>query len=299
MQDLFELSVGAASAGCIYGLMALSYLLVLRPSGIINFAVGEWAALAAFTGYLTLTAAELPYPVGAAAALAVAVAAGLLTERIAVRPLVERGAPLLAPILALLGMLVVFREALSLSFGPDPLPVPPAAGFGRLVLGSVAGVSFGGPRQSFFVIAISLTVFAGVWLFFERTVAGKCFEAVAIDRRAAALVGINLRRVATLAFGASAGVAGLAGLLIAPSVSAHYLMGIPLAIQGFTALVVGGVGRVEGALLGGLVLAFAEQLTARYAPLPAGFAQGVPLILLILFLLLRPTGLLRAREARD
>ena len=73
------------------------------------------------------------------------------------------------------------------------------------------------------------------------------------------------------------------------------LMGVPLAIQGFTALVIGGVGRVEGALLGGLLLAFAEQLAARYAPIPSGFTQGVPLLLLMVFLLVRPTGLLRAR----
>jgi branched-chain amino acid transport system permease protein len=73
-------------------------------------------------------------------------------------------------------------------------------------------------------------------------------------------------------------------------------MGVPLAIQGFTALVVGGVGRVEGALLGGLLLAFAEQLTVRYAPLPSGYAQGVPFLLLMIFLLVRPTGLLRARS---
>jgi branched-chain amino acid transport system permease protein len=93
-------------------------------------------------------------------------------------------------------------------------------------------------------------------------------------------------------------VAGLAGILAAPNVSAHYLMGMPLAIQGFTALVIGGVGRVEGALLGGLILAFAEQMTVRYAPVPPGLAMGVPLVLLILFLLLRPTGLLPAREGR-
>ena len=87
----------------------------------------------------------------------------------------------------------------------------------------------------------------------------------------------------------------LGGLLVAPNISAHYLMGVPLAIQGFTALVIGGVGRVEGALLGGLLLAFAEQLTARYAPIPSGYTQGVPLLFLMIFLLVRPTGLLRAR----
>jgi branched-chain amino acid transport system permease protein len=108
-------------------------------------------------------------------------------------------------------------------------------------------------------------------------------------------MGINLSRVTAFSFAAGAGVAGLAGLLVSPNISAHYLMGVPLAIQGFTALVIGGVGRVEGALLGGLVLAFAEQLTARYAPIPSGFAQGVPLLFLMIFLLVRPTGLLRAR----
>jgi branched-chain amino acid transport system permease protein len=138
-------------------------------------------------------------------------------------------------------------------------------------------------------------VFAAVWLFFERTVWGKSFEAVALNRKAAALVGIDLARVTAASFAGGAAAAGLAGLLVAPNVSAHYLMGVPLAIQGFTALVIGGVGRVEGALLGGLLVAFVEQLTVRYAPLPAGYAQGVPLVLLMLFLLVRPTGLLRAR----
>jgi branched-chain amino acid transport system permease protein len=111
-------------------------------------------------------------------------------------------------------------------------------------------------------------------------------------------MGINLSRVTALSFAGGSAVAGLAGLLVSPNISAHFLMGVPLAIQGFTALVIGGVGRVEGALLGGLLLAFAEQLTIRYAPLPAGYAQGVPLLLLMIFLLVRPSGLLRAREAR-
>jgi len=148
---------------------------------------------------------------------------------------------------------------------------------------------------AFLCIALTLIVFIGVWLFFERTVAGKAFQAVALHRRAAALMGINLSRVTALSFGAGGVVAGLGGLLVAPNVSAHYLMGVPLAIQGFTALVIGGVGRVEGALLGGMVLAFAEQFTVRYAPIPSGYAQGVPLLLLMVFLLVRPTGLLKAK----
>jgi branched-chain amino acid transport system permease protein len=290
LQDFLELAVSAAASGCVYGLLALSYLLMIRPTGIINFAVGEWAMVASFGGFLLLSKYEWPYPLGMAAVLAFMLVLGWATERIAVRPLVEKGAPLLAPILALLGMLVVFREAISVSFPPDPHPVPFPFGLGRLEWGPI-----GGSYQSFFIIGTTIAVFVATWAFFERTVAGKSFEAVALNRRAAALMGINLSRVTALSFAAGAGIAGLAGLLVSPNISAHYLMGIPLAIQGFTALVIGGVGRVEGALLGGLLLAFAEQMTVRYAPIPAGFAQGVPLLLLMLFLLVRPTGLLKAR----
>ena len=290
MQDFLELAVGAAASGCVYGLLALAYLLMIRPTGIINFAVGEWAMVAAFGGFLLLTRFAWPYPLGMAAVLALMLVVGWVTERIAVRPLVEKGAPLLSPILALLGMLVIFRELVSASFPPDPHPVPYAFGIGRLDIGP-----FGGSYQSFFIIGVTLLVFGGTWLFFERTLAGRIFEAVALHRRAAALMGINLSRVTALSFAGGAGAAGLAGLLVSPNISAHYQMGVPLAIQGFTALVIGGVGRVEGALLGGLLLAFAEQLTVRYAPIPSGFAQGVPLLFLMVFLLLRPTGLLKAR----
>ena len=290
MQDFLELAVSATASGCVYGLIALAYLLMIRPTGIINFAVGEWAMVGAFGGYLLLSKYEWNYAAGMAAVVAFMFLLGWATERIAVRPLVERGAPLLAPILALLGMLVVFREAISISFPPDPHPVPYPFGLGRFEIGPL-----GGSYQSFFIIAVTVAVFAGAWYFFEKTLWGRSFEAVALNRRAAALMGINLSRVTALSFAGGAGVAGLAGLVVSPNISAHYLMGVPLAIQGFTALVIGGVGRVEGALLGGLLLAFAEQLTARYAPIPSGFAQGVPLLFLMIFLLVRPTGLLKAK----
>src|SRR5438874_9456982 len=208
---------------------------MIRPTGIINFAVGEWAMVGAFGGFLLLTRYEWPYPVGMAAVLAFMCLVGWATERIAVRPLVERGAPLMAPILALLGMLVVFREAISVSFPPDPHPVPFPFGLGRLELGPI-----GGSYQSFFIIATTVAVFVGAWLFFERTVAGKAFEAVALHRRAAALMGINLSRVTALSFGAGGVVAGLGGLLVSPNVSAHHLMGAPPAIPELAARDAGG-----------------------------------------------------------
>jgi branched-chain amino acid transport system permease protein len=293
MEDFLRLVVSATASGCIYALVALAYLLITRPTGIINFAVGEWAMVAAFGAHLALSRAEWPYPVGVALVVLAMLVVGWLTERLTVRPLVERGAPALAPGLVLLGMLVVFRESVSVGLGPDPHPVPPAFGFGSLEFAGLAG-----SYQSFFTVAVTALIFLAVWAFFERTLTGKTFEAVALDRRAAALMGIDLGRVTALSFAAAAAVAGVAGLLVAPNVSAHYLMGMPLAIQGFTALVIGGVGRVEGALLGGLILAFVEQFTVRYAPVPPGLVMGTPLVLLILFLLVRPRGLLAPREGR-
>jgi len=298
MADLLELVVSATASGSIYALVALAYLLILRPTSIINFAVGEWAATGAFIGVAAQTtlawpALDGPYWLAFVAVLVCLGVLGWLVEALTVRPLIARGANITSPILALLGVLVIFRESLTMLFGADPLPSPPPFGFKRVAFGLFAGVP-----QQFLIIIVTFVLFAAVWLFFERTVWGRAFEAVALNRRAAALMGINLRRVTTFAFVSGAMVAGLAGLLMSPLTSAHYMMGLPLAIQGFTALVIGGVGRVEGALLGGLVLAFVEQLGARYLPIPSGLTLGFPFVLLILFLFLRPSGLIPPREAR-
>jgi branched-chain amino acid transport system permease protein len=298
MSDFLELFVSAAASGCVYGLVALSYLVIIRPTGIINFAVGEWAAVAVFAAFFFLTNKWIPLPWAAAVVLTVIFAGvvGWGTQRIAVRPLVERGAPILGPILALLGMLAIFRESISLIFGPDPHNLPAPFGLRQVALGPLAGT----PRD-FFIIAGTGVVFVGAWLFFERTVWGKAFEAVALNRKAAALMGINLRRVTVAAFIGGASIAGFAGVLYSLSAPRDFLMGLPLAVQGFSALVVGGVGRVEGALLGGMILALAEQITARYADqigIPSGMSLGVPFLLMIVFLLVRPTGLLKPKEAR-
>ena len=299
MGDLLELVVSAAAAGSIYGLVALAYLLILRPTGIINFAVGEWSMVGAFLavaalGPLLLPPVALPYGLGVACVIAIAAALGWFVEKVAVRPLVERGAPVLSPILALLGVLIIFREVGTLIGGTEALPTDPPFGFRRVAIGQLAGTP-----QSFYIIASTALIFLGAWAFFERTVWGKAFEAVALNRKAAALMGINLKRVTALAFAAGAAIAGFAGVLVSGESGAFYLMGLPLAVAGFTALVIGGVGRVEGALLGGLVLGFTEAFATRYLPIPSGLVLGVPLVLLILFLLVRPTGLLRAKEAKS
>src|SRR5262245_38762718 len=214
MSDLLELFVSAASSGCIYGLVALAYLVILKPTGIINFAVGEWVATGAFLSVVLLTAGgwgtlELPQIVALLVVIVIMGALGWGVEVLTVRPLVARGAQILSPILALLGVLVIFRESIALIFGPDNFSVPPPFGFKRVEVGP-----FPGAPQQFTIIVATVALFAAVWYFAERTLWGKGFQAVAINRRAAALMGINLGFVTACAFGGGAAVAGIAGLLV-------------------------------------------------------------------------------------
>jgi branched-chain amino acid transport system permease protein len=216
-----------------------------------------------------------------------------ITGLAVVNPLIKRNASPMSKVLVLLGMLIVYRETSASLYGYDPLFVPMPFGFGRVEVGPFAGSS-----QSFFIISVVAVVFLLAWYFFERTIWGKAFEGVAINRQAAMLMGINLKIVGMSSFISAGMIAGLAGVLQAPLTSAHFLMGLPLAIKGFTALVIGGVGRVEGALLGGFLLALLEKLTIRYIDIPSGYALGVPLLLMIVFLLFRPNGIFQNKEAK-
>jgi branched-chain amino acid transport system permease protein len=293
VNDFVELMVSVGEAGGIYALVALAFLVTLRPTGVFNFALGEWAGLGAFVGIAAVVGLSLPYVIALPLVIGATAIIGLASERFAVRPLLEQDAPLLSPILALLGVMTMTHEGIIFLFGTSNQFAPSPLGAGTFVLGPIVGAS-----QSFLIIAVTALIFVAAWYFFERTVWGRAFEAVAIDRFAAGLVGVNLRLTSALAFAAGGAIAGLAGLLQSPLTSASYLMGLPLAIKGFSALVIGGMGRVEGALLGGLLLALLERLVLRYAPIPSGYAIGVPLLLLILFLLVRPMGLLPPKAVR-
>lgn len=290
MIDALELLLSIGEAASIYALVALSYMLVMRPTGIINFAVGEWALLGAVLSVSTVVTLNLPYIVATLLVLAGVGAIAFATERLTIRPMVERGAPLMTLILILMAVDIIYRESAVWGYGTGNLRAPMPFGDGRFELGPI-----GGATQSFLIIAVTFLVFVATLYFFEYTVQGKAFEAVAIDRTIASLMGINLARVTALSFFAGGAVAGLAGMLQTPLTTASYLMGLPLTIKGFSAMVIGGAGRVEGAVLGGLILAASERIVLRYAPVPSAVAIAIPLLLLIGFLLVRPTGILKSK----
>jgi branched-chain amino acid transport system permease protein len=286
LADFFDLLVSVSESGCIYGLVALAFLVIIKPTGIVNFCIGEWSMLGGLIGVSWVVQAALPYGVALPATVISCALVAYAIERLFVRPLVERAAPMLSPVLVLLGLMIVTRETAGWIYGISNIFAPPPFGFTPIAIGP-----FHAAPQTMLIVAMTLTIFLSAWIFFEKTLWGKAFQAVAINRFAAGLMGINLGRVTALSFAASGAIAGLAGLLESPQTSAYYLVGLPLAVKGFSALVIGGVGKVEGALYGGLLLAFAENFTVRYLPIPSGVALGMPLLLIILFLILRPTGL--------
>jgi len=291
MADLLSIVVSAIETGCIYALVALAYYLVLRPSGIINFASGDLAMLGGMMGVVYSTWLGLPFAV---VLLVSALSVGLIslgTERLVVRSLLVRGAPIAGIILALLGAMFVYRESAAMVFGVDILRVDPPLGYGVVDL---AVVSI--PAHTFLIVGCTAVVFIGIRVFFEATLTGKAYRAVSMDRFAAGLVGVNLSASSMASFFAAGAVAGLAGLLQAPLTSAHVLAGLPLAIKGFTALVIGGVGRVDAVLVGAMLLALIEKLALRYLPIPSGFIIGIPLLILIVFLIVSPRGLLGERQ---
>lgn len=291
MLDLLNVILSAGETGCIYALVALAYYLVLRPTGIINFASGDLAMLGAMMGVVFSTWLQLPF---AAVVLLCGLAVGLIslaTERVVVQNLVVRGAPLAGIILALLGVMFVYREGAAIVFGLDIQRVDPPFGYGTV---PILGLDV--PAHTLLIFAATASVFIGIRVFFERTLAGKAFRAVAMDRFAAGLVGVNLSAASMASFFAAGAVAGLAGLLQAPLTSAHVLAGLPLAIKGFTALVIGGVGRVDAVIVGAMLLALTEKLALRYLPIPSGFIIGIPLLILIVFLVVSPRGLLGERQ---
>jgi len=270
----------------------------MRPTGIVNFAVGQYAMLGGFAAVAVMTTILMPWPnlpfvPGLIVVLLAMALLGALIEFLAIRPLLQRVASHLAQMLSLLGVLIVLLEMGARFGGTEALPTEPPFGLRRVEFGPLAGTS-----QSYFTIILTLAIFAGTWFFFERTLWGRAFESVAIDRRAAQLMGVNLHVVTVAAFASSAVVAGLVGVLISGSTGAFYQIGMPLTVQGFTALVIGGVGRVDGALIGGVLLGLLEAFVMRFLPVPSTLALAVPLVVLLGFLVARPTGLLANKGGR-
>jgi len=305
---LLQTLLNGAASGGVYALVALGYTLIFSVLGVINFAQGALFSLGGYLTYLLLGGkigvnGALPgwgLPIGLPFWLALLLAAlgsgavGLLVERIAFAPLRRRGAEPLLSLITSLGAGVVLVNLLQLLMGAEGYAFPQAAG-GLAQLPE--SLLLGGARIrtiQVLLLAISALAVASLSLWLERSRSGKAMRAVAEDPTTATLLGINSVAVVRLAFLLSGMLAGLGGGLIGMSVSlAGPYFGISYGLKGLAVLVLGGLGSVPGAIVGGLVMGLAEALIPSEA---SGWRDALAFAILFAVLVLRPSGLLGRRQ---
>ena len=274
--------------GSIYALVALGYTMVYGIALLINFAHGEIIMIGAYTTVFTiqllLAQANLPYFLAIIPTIIVCTLVGILIERFAYKPL--RNSPRISNLITAIGVSLLLQNIMMRVFGAQPQAVPKIFDFPAVdFFGAYISVST-------LVTIITTTVLTILLqLFMKRTKYGKAMVATSQDYGAAALVGINVDSTLTMTFAIGSALAGVASLLYVSSYpQAQPLMGSMLGIKAFTAAVVGGIGLIPGAVLGGLILGIVEALTKAF--ISSRLSDAIVFGLLILVLLIKPGGLL-------
>jgi branched-chain amino acid transport system permease protein len=290
MLELVAQAIASGIAiGCVYGLIGIGFCVIYNASGIVNFAQGAFVMLGGMVTYVGLTRYDLPLPLAAAIAVALVSAAGVLLERLVVRPLWNRQSTTFVMILATLAAQIVIERLTLLAIGDQPRTLPMFTDVPPL---RIAGIALS--YQFFWIVGCSALVIAGLAWFFASTKTGKAMRACAINADAAALQGIPVSRMLALSFALSAALGALAGVLVTPTQYTAFNVGVPFAISGFIAAIVGGFGRPLGALVGGVLLGVGQALAIVF--LGAASKNVAALSILLLFLFIRPTGVLGAAK---
>lgn len=296
LPQLTQQLVNGLSLGAIYALIAIGYTMVYGIIGMINFAHGEIYMIGAYVGLVTLTAVgvqhgyPLPLVLGTALVVSVLVTGlyGWTVERVAYRPL--RGSPRLVPLISAIGMSIFLQNYVQMGQGARDMPVPVLMpGAIEFQMGSAFVVTI--PYARLMVVGATLVLMAALTLFIARSRMGRACRACSEDMGMANLLGIDTNRVISFTFVLGAMLAAVGGVLIALTIGKlNPYIGFIAGIKAFTAAVLGGIGSVPGAMLGGLLLGIVETFAAGY--LPAQYKDIVSFGLLIAILLFKPTGLL-------
>ena len=304
MDILTQQLINGLVLGSIYALVALGYTMVYGILELINFAHGEVTMFGAMIclaviGAFMANGAEVNglviVAIGLLAAVAVCVALGFLIERVAYRPL--RRAPRLAALITAIGVSIVLQNLAMLIWGKQYISFPPLLPLASFEVGGAVITNL-----QIFIVVLSCLLMAGLLLLIKRTRLGRAMRATAQAQDIAGLMGININTIISLTFMIGAALAAIAGVMVSAYYGlAQYHMGFMLGLKAFTAAVLGGIGNVAGAMLGGLLLGLIESLGAGYiGALTGGFLgshyQDVfAFFVLILVLVFRPSGLLGER----
>ncbi len=304
MDILIQQIINGLVLGSIYALVALGYTMVYGIMGLINFAHGEVVMIGALValGVIKLLAnSGLPGVVvvliGLFVAALVCMAVGFTIERVAYRPL--RKAPKLAPLITAIGVSIVLQNLAMLVWGRNYHAFPPILPNGEH---EILGATITSIQIA--IIFIAATMMGGLMLLIHRTRLGRAMRATAENPAIAQLMGVNINQIISLTFVIGSALAAVAGVMVSANYSiAHYYMGFVLGLKAFTAAVLGGIGNLAGAMLGGILLGLIESLGAGYiGDLTGGFFgsnyQDVfAFLVLIGVLVFRPSGLVGEKVA--
>lgn len=279
-----DLFLNGLPVGGVYALIALAYSMIYSAMGLLNFAQGDIVMLGAFLGLTFYTIMNLPYPLAFLLAMSVAALVGLGMERFVLRPLARSRAKNVNMLICTIGLAVIFRNAALLIWGVESHRFPALFGDQAIRLGPVNVVP-----QYLFILAVAIVLMLVLQFFFQRTRPGRSLRAVAQDRVAASLMGVNVNRAVAMSFAISSALGAAAGVLVGPIFFVQASMGSLIGLKGFVAAVVGGLGNIWGAVVGGLVLGVTEALAAGL--ISSAYRDAIAFVALVLVLWLRPSGL--------
>ena len=267
-------------------LSAVGLVMIFGVMGVVNFAHGEWVMVGAYTVWLLHAQNGAPYTLTIAIAILLVMLIGLSMERFLFRP--KRDDPL-GGLICSIGVLFILQVVATLVGGEGPSKQVPPPYPGTLVLFDVLRI----PYQRLFAIAVSVAVLVALWFFLTRTRFGWSLRAVAQDRDAAALQGININRASLIAVGIGAAMAGLAGALMAPLTNINPHMGHNVIITAFIVTIVGGVGSLSGAVLAAVLYAMFHTFVTAY--FSGTIATILGLLIMVVVLIVKPTGIMGRR----
>ncbi len=281
--QILQLLISGVAQGCIYGLIALGFVLIYKATETVSFAQGELMMLGAFGGLAGMTLLGFPYWLSVICAIAGMAVFGVLLERVVIRPIL--GQPAFSIVMLTIGIGYVARGLITMipNIGTEThtLPVPYKDQIWKLG-GLVLNV------EQMVVIAATGVLCAVLFTVFKYSKVGVAMQASSQNQLAAYYMGIPVKRINGLVWGLAAAVAAIAGLLLAPITFVHANMGF-IGLKAFPAAVVGGFGSLPGAIVGGLIIGIVESFSGFY--LPDGFKDVAAYVVVLVMLMVKPNGL--------
>ncbi len=286
--EVLQLLLSGISQGCVYGLIALGFVLIYKATEMVNFAQGDLMMLGAFFAYTYLNLLELHFLIALPATILTMALLGGLTERIMIRPMI--GEPHFSVLMLTIGLGFILRAAAGAIWGSEPrsLDLPYAGG-----VIEINGLIIG--YENLVIVLGTAILCSLLFLFFRFTRLGIAMQAASQNQLAAFYVGIPVKRIYSLIWAISAGISAVAGILVAPVSLIDPLIGF-IGIKAFAAAIVGGFGSLPGAIAGGLLIGIVEQFAGLY--LPTGFSDVSAYVILLIMLLIRPEGIFATMQQK-